>query len=152
MHPPTPPRKSKGRRNTNEYCGDGGGVDDDGIDRFSEPALSFRDMETVLDDLFLDDDDDDCMLIDGLGRSPLAASTVVTTAGTLTLSKDPKIDSKGQLCIKLDHHLDKASKSQRRSLLAAARNTPRSPAPLMKRQRQRASAITPRSVSLVAIE
>jgi len=136
----------------NEYCGDGGGVDDDGIDRFSEPALSFRDIETVLDDLFLDDDDDDCMLIDGFGRSPLAASTVVTTAGTLTLSKDPKINPKGQLCIKLDHHLDKASKSQRRSLLAAARNTPRSPAPLMKRQRQRASAITPRSVSLVAIE
>jgi len=135
----------------NEYSGDGGGGDD-GIDRFSEPALSFRDMETVLDDLFLDDDDD-CMLIDCLGRSPLA--------GTLTLSNDPKIDPKEQLCIKLDHldkaskldhPLDKASKSQRRSLLAAARNTPRSPAPLMKRQRQRASAITPRSVSLVAIE
>lgn len=124
---------------------------DGDVDRFSEPALSFRDLETVLDDLFLDDDS---MLIDGLGLSPHAASTVVTTAGTL--SNDPKIDPKGLLCIKLDHHLDKASKSQRRSLLAAARNTPRSPAllvaPLMKRQRQRASAITPRSVSLVAIE
>jgi hypothetical protein len=153
----------------NEYIDDGDG----GIDRFSEPALSFRDMETVLDDMFLDDNED-CMLIDGLGRSPLAASTVVTSVGTL--SNDSKIDPKGQLCIKLDHHLDKASKldhhldkaskldhhldkaskSQRRSLLAAARNTPRSPtlllAPLMKRQRQRASAITPRSASLVAIE
>jgi len=108
------------------------------IDRFSEPALSFRDLESVLDDLFLDGR---TMLIDdydSLPLPPVGSSTVVTTG---THSKDVDADKKG-LSIKLDH-LDK---SQRRSLLATARNTPRSPAmlaPLMKRPR--ASAITPRS-------